>query len=294
MEAFITPEQIFDDTARFDAIARLRESLNLPPAEQKPEIKSPLSIGIEVEMTWRQAFPDLAAQWPQEGVSPKDVDKTSSAYLRFSEEYDRHDKQMKPLLEQTKQVIPRPWRDAYWEFSFLPSNNVTVTTQELAILYDLGILSDNHSYALHMTVAGIDNNRDAYAFLCSLEQNGGTTPERILAAQTSRTGAWACKGEGGLLRRQPSELVGDHRVGYEFRTLVASSQEQLTGLLVTAADLATLMQDKEAWANHRHEVESKLKAFGLEQKPWGKPKGQLSTWMKYINYLESHTNYQLP
>jgi len=283
MERYVGDENTFNDTARFAAIDRIRKELSLPDAYEQPSTISPLSVGIEIEMTWRQAFPELSQRF----VSPATLHKNSEAYQTFSDAYDAHDKQLRPVLEHIKNVIPRVGADAYWEFSFLPTNNLSVTTAELSLLYDASILRDDQEYSLHMTVAGITNDRDAFAFLCGIEQAGGTSPQRIIDAANSKKGSWARKGKGGALNRRPEELMGDDIIGYEFRTLSAQSEAQMNTVLTTAADLAHLYTaDPEAWKAYRGSIERELTEHGLELKAWPRPRNDAEPWLRYSRLVE--------
>jgi hypothetical protein len=283
MTRYVERENVFNDAERFAAADRMRGELGLEIVEPAVHPESPSTIGIEIEMTWRHAFPDIAAEWP----SPSTMEKDSDEYRAFVLAYDAAHTKLSPTLEHIKNVIPRVGSDAYWEFSFFPSKNINVTSAELGILYDAGLLKDGEDYSLHMTVADIATDRDAFTFLCGLEQMGGTTPTRLLEAAESKKGAWARKGTGGLLRRRSNELIGDDAVGYEFRTLVARSEEQVNTLLASAAMSAQLFHDPSLWRDYRYMIESRLRRNGLELKPWGKPKENPDPWVRYAAMLDS-------
>lgn len=283
MERYVSNENTFNDTARLAAIHRIRKELSLPDFYEQPNNVSPLSIGIEIEMTWRQAFPKLSQRYP----SPSTLSKSSQLYKDFSHAYDAQDKQLQPVLEHIKNVIPKVGVDAYWEFSFLPTHNMSVTSAELALLYDAGILRNDQEYSLHMTIAGITNDRDAFAFLCGIEQAGGTSPQRIIDAANSKKGSWARKGKGGALKRRPDELMGNDETGYEFRTLSAQSEVQMNTVLTAAADLAHMYaSDPEAWRAYRSSIEYELTEYGLQLEAWPKPKDNPKPWLTYTNLVE--------
>lgn len=285
MEHYIPTPQVFDDDARFRAIARLRRVLELPELEEMPADNghgvSPVGIGIEIETTWRQLFPEIAEQWP----TPMDLDTRSRDFRDFSAAYNKRDREITPKLAAVRPYIPRVGYDAYWEFSFLPTKNVAVTVAEASALYEAGFLRDGVDYAMHMTVAGIDNDRDAFAFLCDLELSGGTTPDRIMEAARSVKGSWARKGEGGILTRRPEELLGEETTGYEFRTLAARSREQLESTLFRAANLANIMSRPDEWKNYRRMTEATLSAHGLPLTAWDHPKREPETWLAYSELL---------
>ncbi|HEY8886328.1 MAG TPA: hypothetical protein VIM31_02385 [Candidatus Microsaccharimonas sp.] len=284
---------VFNVEKRFSQVSRLRQSLGLQPIDTAAYLGSATqfthapTIGIEIEMSWMQVFPELAAPWEAEGVRPSQLDHSSPEYKQFSKIYDRLDRKLKPTLEEIQNVIPRVGRDAYWEFSFLPSKHIGITMAELQTLYDASILRDDVPYATHMTVATIDNDRDAFAFLCGLELSGGSTAKRIETAIQSQKGSWARKGTGGLLKRQPFELMGSDKDGYEFRTLVASSAQQMSSLLLTASHLAKMYQeDPTSWKKYRSHIESHLRSNGLNLSPWGRPQSNQVPWLKYAELLK--------
>lgn len=284
---------VFNVEKRFAQVDKLRKSLDLPAIHKDQYrgaaelfVDSP-TIGIEIEMSWMQVFPDLAAEWDDKQVRPSHLDHASLEYKQFSKNYNRLDQKLKPTLEEIQNVIPRVGRDAYWEFSFLPSKHIGVTMVEVQTLYDAQILRDDVPYATHMTVATIDNDRDAFAFLCGLELSGGSTTERIHTAITSQKGSWARKGKGGLLKRQPFELMGSDTNGYEFRTLVATSAQQINSLLLTAHDLASLYQDNPTgWKAYRSHIEGRIRTEGLELASWERPQSNKIPWLKYAQLLK--------
>jgi len=279
---------VFNVSTRFKQVEVLRSQLGLPSidiatygATAESTLDTP-TIGIEIEMSWMQAFPDMAVEWQASTVRPAELKSYTSEYKMFHRQYDMHDRQLKPLLEQVQHVIPRVGKDAYWEFSFLPSKHIGISIAELQTLYDASILHNGIPYATHMTVAEIDNDRDAFAFLCGLELSGGSTAERIETAFSSSKGSWARKGRGGLLKRAPSELMGNDTEGYEFRTLVARSFSQMTSLFHTAQQLAHIYKHSpEEWKAYRSHIESHLKNNDLSLSVWDQPRRDDTMWLAY-------------
>ena len=290
-----TPKsEVFSPDYRFKQIALLRRDLGLKDGnlstygESLPLQPDDTTIGIEIEMSWMQAFPDLAKDWQDSEIRPGQFDRRSPEFKQFNASYNSHDKALRPILETIQDVIPKVGYDAYWEFSFLPSKHIGVTLAELKTLYDAHVLRDGEAYATHMTVAGIDNDRDAFAFLCGLELSGGSNPARIKTAIESKKGSWARKGTGGLLQRRPDELMGDDTTGYEFRTLVARSSQQMESLLLTAQQLGSLVaHDPDGWRTYRSYIEDRLKSEGLALAAWQRPTLDSASWLKYANLLSS-------
>ena len=298
MERFLStgPVEVFDTDRRFAQINNLRARLSnkhdIPLSPLNPNIFGAQSdryaevptMGIEIEINWRHVFPELSESWGES--RPKDADKDSPEYIAFSEEYNRRDGQLKPVLEDISKVIPHVGKDAYWEFSFLPTKHIGITLAELQTLYEAGILRDGESYATHMTIASIDNERDAFAFICGIEIAGGTTPERIASAYTQ--GSYDRKGKGGIHIRHPDELIGDDTSGYELRTLVVTSLEQATRFILTASQLGEMYQnDPAAWANYRTHIWSVMESIGVPLKAWDMPRVNINPWVKYAEFLAS-------
>jgi len=280
--------ELFNSSARFAQISKLRSALALPEidtgiyADHSEQFIDSPTIGIEIEMTWAQAFPTLAEQWKGLKFQDSPLDRT----LPENQEFDKLDQELQSKLTEVKKVIPRVGIDGYWEFSFHPSKHIGVTIAEAQTLYDASILHEGLNYATQMTIAGINNDRDAFAFLCALELSGGSSPERIESAATSLKGTWARKGKGGLLKRRPEELMGMDTEAYELRTLITTSSDQLTSLLLTAHQLAVMhQQDPDAWKEFRTHIESRVKAHGLNLTIWGHPRQNQGVWSKYGQLL---------
>lgn len=113
------------------------------------------TVGIEIEMSWPQAFPSMA-KWDRPDIRPRQLAEDGPEYAEFSQEYDRNDCRLKPLLSQIERVIPRVGRDAYWEFSFLPTRDVSVLMAEVETLYEKNILHPGSAYATHLTLSGVE------------------------------------------------------------------------------------------------------------------------------------------
>ncbi len=284
----------FDPVYRLRRLNDVRRTLDLATLELDAQ---PLgtSVGIEIEMTWPQAFPDMS-RWDKPDIRPRQLDRESAEYEQFSLDFDRNERKLLPKLKQIESVIPRVGRDAYWEFSFLPTKNVGILIAEVSTLFESGILRDDQMYATHLTLSGIDNDRDAYAALMLLELEGSTPSKRL----TDMTG-WARKGTGGMRKRHKYELLGDDEHAYEFRTLVTQSVEQVTQLLNTAQSITAMMHDSpDEWLNVRRELEQILRVEGLPLKVWPQPSQDPGLWLRYAQLLDtmqsplSHETRDLP
>jgi len=280
------PDLLFDTTARLTHLNGLRSALDLPslpiPESRIFEEDRP-TIGIEIEMTWVQAFRSMQERWLDSPDRPGDHSKDSPLYQAFADAYNDNDSRLLPILEKIRPVIPRVGTDAYWEFSFRPTKDASITSAELATLYEAGILFKDIQYATHMTLAGITNDRDASTILCMLEQAGGTTLKRLESVHTSQKGGWARKLSPGGFRRRPGyELEGNDEIAYEFRTLVTTSPEQMSRLLRLGQKLASIcLHDEDTWHTIQAKTEHSLKERGLPLRVWHSPKENPEIWRRY-------------
>lgn len=288
----LTESEVFDDYARETSVAHLRHALDLPPKpiEHNDALVSPMTIGIEIEENWRQALPELGEKWA--GRKP-----LSLRYLMerpaFTREYREADEAMRARLSLIAGSIPAS-NDSYHEFSFYPAKNLNFTKAEIDALYEAELLRNGQTYALHMTVGGIDQDYDAYTFLSAQELSGASTPARILGATTARQGSWSQKGIGGIKIRQPHELLGGDTRGHEFRSLCVTSHEQLVRTLGNAVRLAQLYTGPTAeWQALRHSTMDTLRDAGLPLAPWNNPKIAPKLWERYARILDERAPLSL-
>jgi len=268
----------------FDSSYRLRRINNLRRVWEMPDLVIDIdelaegpAVGIEIEVTWPQAFPAMREQWHGSAIRPRDLDPESDEYRTFSKQYDENDRRIMPLLRQAENVIPRVGRDAYWEFSFLPTKHAELLLAEVQTLYQKGILEEGQSYATHLTLSGINKDSDAAALLLMLEKMGGTNLDRL----TKMTG-WSRKGMGGVHRRNPNELLGNDTCAYELRTLVATSLERLSDIVVVAQQLGMMIRDDPvAWGEIKASIRDEVERAGLPWKGWPSPDEDVELWQQY-------------
>ncbi len=284
----LNDREIFDPFAREQSITWLRETLDLNPTpiERDPSLLSPLTTGIEIEQTWRQALPVLGEEWSNREGSPRNI-LNSDAWDVFTKAYNEEDARVRSVLESITPAIPSPSFDAYWEFSLYPSKDLNYTKMETDSLFEAGLLRDGFEYPLHMTVAGLSTERDAFAYASALEMSGATTPSRLARAAIAKSGAWAQKSTGGIRKRRADELSGADTTGYEIRTLCITSQEQLTRTLGNAAHIATMYHSGD-WGEFVKDIEGRQKAAGLALAPWPRPKADNTPWATYASLITTN------
>lgn len=290
----LTDKEIFTPSIRIERLNILRSHLGLTAlllddiasnGQVDQEIQPP-SVGIEIEMTWTQAFTDMQDRWLESLDRPKEYPKDSPTYKEFHLQYNRNDRKLRPTLEAVSSIIPHVGFIPYWEFSFLPTKDTAVINAEVLTLYEAGILFKDIPYATHMTIADIPTKRDAYAILCALEQSGGSSIDRLLLPSNSTREAWSSKGTGGLLERSPDELRGSDTRAFELRTLLTTSPEQIHRVLRLGQELADVcLNSPEQWLLMRTEIEKPITELGLPIADWQSPSKNAEIWQKYSTLL---------
>jgi hypothetical protein len=280
----LTPSfDVFDDTLRMKRLNGLRHRLGLAAFEDivqsEPDVPS---LGIEIELTWDQAIPELREQWLGNSLRPASLNPHSRQYKEFRKLYAQGHRRIQQQYRKIKDVFPQVSEDAYKEFSFNPSRNVRVIASEVETLYDMDILTEGTEYSTHLTISDVTSDYDAYALLCLLEMNGGTTVNRITAPSRSRTGSWAQKGAGGILKRRPEELIGGTQIAYELRSLVTTDPEQLASVLETAQNtVVDQNHHREKWELQRRAIKKSFEAAGLIWTDWDDPRQPSEIWNGY-------------
>lgn len=280
-------DRCFDPEYRLGRLNQLRVELGLSPLSIEFEAPQGVSVGIEIEMMWWQAFEDMS-HWGDSQLRPRDLDQSSEEYKQFAADYDRNEQQILPLLQEIEAVIPRVGNDAYWEFSFLPTRHPEVLKAELDTLFELGVLRTDQDYATHLTVAGVHNRRDAFMLLTAAELAGGTTSDRLLLPTRQVGGAWSRRYDttGGMRHRAAHELYGPGSSGYEFRTLTTSSAEQIHQVIRVVQELATSSLYHEArWLEQRRILEKVLVDNNLPLSDWPHPQDDPTYWQRYAELI---------
>lgn len=284
----LSPEEVFDGVLRLRRNNQMRQQLGLEPnATELIGARLP-SVGIEIEMAWHQALPELAAKWPN--PSDRVKDSTSAGHAEFLEDYARADRTMKEMLAITMPYIPSS-PDAYWEFAFMPSEDSDVIAAEVKTLYDAEILRLGTEYATHLTITGLKKYEDAHIILWELEHNGGSSAARIEQAIHDPVGSWSVKSRGGVRRRWPRGMVGKPEgKAYELRSLITTSPEQIAYVMRTAQLLVQeAVQEPGVWEERRQAVKAECLKLGLEWGPWQKPKNAPEFWGRYALAIAEST-----
>ncbi len=185
------------------------------------------AFGIEIELPWQhmlrrvdsEAADILRARSGYSNIHGSEQTKVQAAM----DEVDRRYK------DRVKRALARgidEGRDGYVEFAHKPRFDTDEIIAEVGQLYDEGILRNDESYPLHVTVGGIEQSAASGYLIASAEIVGDIDPQRIRNQST-----WAVKGRAGLKTRALSELQLGHTTGVEMRTLQVHSLEQLDLML---------------------------------------------------------------
>lgn len=152
-------------------------------------------IGIEIEVKWRDYFPELFDKYLK-NTNFKDLSDVEKENLT-QECYILEDKLL-PVLNKVTECGIEKGADKYWEFAFPPTSNINHTVEQIRILNKINAIPEG-KHSLHLTIGGINNNRDTYYLLLLLEVLF-CDKERLQSAfhkdnkQLSST--WARKGMG--------------------------------------------------------------------------------------------------
>lgn len=260
---------------------RIAEALDMPPPEfsgytqlfeaQKNEHIP--TIGAEIEIRWSSVLPEHP-KWFNEPYSEFSQDKREA----FNQRCDEIDAYWQPLYQAvTAAGIPKG-NDQYHEFAFPYTHWYETLAAEITILSEAGLIPENHNSPMHITIGGMFLNKDVGIAAALTELYGGSNPAR-LTQPSEESLAWARAGSSGIKPRRSKELEGDYDSGFEIRTLVANTPEQIKKTLrciqlLSAAIGADKQPDKyktdqqlsTLWGSIKEATEENLlKPYGLNR-----------------------------
>ncbi len=217
----------FDKIAQ-QTVCNLQDAFNRIPSFRFDNVCK-YSIGIEIEIKFRHAFPDVFK---------------SHVLTNNLEAINDIIKDKEALYFKTIECGIPLGADKYWEFSFTPVHNTSLLVDQIEILsYANLIPSGDHS--LHITIGGIDKSEKSYWILRIMELLY-IKKERVISMN------WNKKGLGGILERIYQ--------GYEMRTLTMSrdtDMDELFRILIILLD-----------SNHWKIIKQKCLSLGLPDEIW--------------------------
>lgn len=266
-----------------ETLAALMQAFPEAPDGMFPPTEEGMSLGLEIECSWRSYFPDLWVDgFPN--VSAEEMQ-------RITEECLKREAVLLPKLLRTVACgVPRG-ADRYWEFAFDPVTDVSIVCNQIAVLQANGLIPPG-DHSLHITIGGIRVNRETY-YLAFLIEMLLCSPERIgsafHAANKKMSAGWARKGYAGVFEKEGRELMHGEYVAAEFRIC------ELPGDLNKLYSALKLIQ-KYAKALHLMQHGSVsyeflemvgyardiLKKHHLSDENWKKPNLEPDMWTKFM------------
>lgn len=266
-------------------IKNLEESFDAKADEFK-QLKSPLSIGIEVEVKFKYYFPEAHKKYFGDFGSYKQLEYTDKQ--KIQSEIAELEKPLQSKLFKTIECGIPHGLDRYWEFAFTPAYDLALICKQVSVLNKAGLIPDG-KHSLHINIGDIKVTPKLYWILNILELSF-CTKERIKSGfsknHTYMSAAWAKKGDGGILTKNYNDL-SDSDYGVEFRTLQFNGDaNKLYEILNT---LVYFLSDD------RKEVISKLREevirIGLPDANWGKPHINPEVWNKYVDNFDKLSHF---
>lgn len=259
-------------------------------------------VGIEVEVKWRDYFPDLYERYLKDRRY-RDLDAGEQAQL--TAECSALEADLLPRLQATVDCGVARGADKYWEFAFGPTTEMAVLAGQVRVLQQANLIpSGEHS--LHMTIGQLGLSRDSY-YLALLLEMMASSPQRIAAGfhqdQPSLSAGWARKGMGGVFLKDAADLQYGATQAIELRTLQLTDQLDVQGLLSVASGCADVIHAKknglahrgiERWEQFVNIAGARLAAEGLADANWKKPNMEAQCWQRYIDRFSALRSALLP
>lgn len=273
--------------------SHFRPSIHLMSAQSAWSAECP--IGIEVEVKWRDYFPQLwdeyLADTPYQQL-PHEKQLELTARCAALEEF------LLPRLNAVTACGIEKGADKYWEFAFPPVTDIYILADQVNTLKAEGLIPGG-SHSLHVTVGGLHASRDSYYMLLLLEMlscDANRIASAYHATNSKLSATWARKGFGGIYQKDAGDLQYGFSQAIELRTLALSSQFDITELLQTISVISDtincIKQGGEseitlAWRGFVSQAQQVLGMYGLDDTNWKKPNMAQDYWDLYINNFES-------
>lgn len=255
-----------------------------------PEIYAVNSIGVEIEVKWRDYFPTLWEKYLKNS-SYQQLSETDKYLL--TQECNQLEKILLPKLEQTIQCGIPKGADKYWEFAFNPVTKLNLIIDQIQLLQVNHLIPEGR-HSLHLTIGNMKISKDVYYLLLILElltcdieriQSGFNKDNAKMSA------AWGRKGLGGLFQKEARELKHNCLVAVEMRTLELTSEISIKDLLIITSYYADIIIDKQnnisnslipMWNNLLKQIKNILIQNNLADENWKKPNLSPNYWHHYI------------
>lgn len=250
-------------------------------------------IGIEVEVKWRDYFPEL---WSEFLATTPYAELNESQQRQLSDRCAEKESFLIPRLESTVSCGIDKGADRYWEFAFPPMTDVYILADQVNLLRQERLIPSG-SHSLHLTIGNLRANKNSYYMLLLLEMMACDS-NRIATGfhkENSKLSAtWARKGLGGIFEKDATELKYGYKNAIELRTLALSDSIEPLELFKIASTVSDTIYEintqvinnrTESWLNFVNKAQNILNGLGLADKNWKKPNLTPEFWSAYIeNY----------
>lgn len=262
------------------------------------------SIGIEVEVKWRDYFPKLYEKYLKnisyDYLSNKDK-------IALTNECNLLEQSLLPKLKITENCGIEKGQDKYYEFAFTPVTNIYLVYDQISLLENENLIPKGQ-HSIHFTIGGLTNTIDTYYLLFLLEMIM-SSKERINSGfhkvNPKISSTWAKKGMGGIFLKEGRELKHNYSKAIELRTLLLNNTIDKFNVkyLKIISYLSDIIYTKQQNKLHKHSnlweqflKESKilLSHYNLTDKNWKKPNINKNIWLNYIYNFESIKKDMLP
>jgi len=269
-----------------ETLGKLRLAFGRPGTVffSKPKV---VPVGIEVEVPWRNYFPDL---WVNGFPNISDAEMSE-----ITEECNRRESILLPQLRKTVDCGVNKGNDRYWEFAFNPVSSVGIIVNQLSVIREAGLMPGRMN-SLHVTFGGVRVCRYSY-YIALVAEAMVTSQERIRSAFTQGTTSrgWARKGYAGVYEKQGSyDMMYGFQYGTELRLAeVPDNTIDLYNMLHVTQQMAVevyqiqsgVFSSKTVFDNMISELASILVRAGLPDKNWKKPHMEPETWEWFAEVL---------
>lgn len=256
------------------------------------------TIGIEVEVKWRDYFPALHSRFL--------LDKT---YSQLSEaEQDElttlcnvEEASLLPKLKQTVTCGLSNGADKYWEFAFNPVNDISITDRQVSLLQAHKLIPAGQ-HSLHITIANMRVNIDSYMLAMMLEMIS-CSPDRIKQGfnkiNPKMSAAWGRKGYAGVYQKDFNDLVNSAQIATEFRMPVLDTDRSFPQLIEVAAKYGDIAIDAQngrgtkEWSSLKKDLVKVLTSRGFPDNNWSKPNLNPGVWLKFATEFEHIQHHAL-
>lgn len=280
-----------------EVLNKLQDRFNYYPISNNT-YQSICSIGIEIEVKWRDYFPQL---WDKYLKNTSYKELTPEQQEALTLDCNELEKDLIPLLEATIDCGIQKGADKYWEFAFDPATQMDLISNQVKVLQQVNLIpSGNHS--LHITIGNLKDNKDSYYMLLLLEMLF-SSKERIATGfhkdNANLSGTWSRKGMGGLFVKDKNDLKYGYDTAIELRTLQLADNYDIENIVYLTSYLSDINYQKmnnvnnpatnasiNLWNTWKEKAIEVLVKNELIDSNWKKPNLSAQYWNNYINKFD--------